>query len=203
MARQDLNEALAQTSFLFGGNATYIEDLYAQYARDPNAVHAEWKAFFGALKDDDKIVTKNAEGASWAKPNWPIAANGELVAALDGNWGATEKALGDKIKAKAQAKGGEVSKADVLRATRDSVRALMLIRAYRIRGHLHANLDPLGLSSPPDNDELDPRAYGFTEADFSRRIFIDHVLGLEFATIDEIVQIVERTYCQTLGIEFM
>ena len=67
MARQDLNEALAQTSFLFGGNAAYIEDLYAQYAKDPNSVDAEWQAFFGALKDDDRIVTKNAEGASWTR----------------------------------------------------------------------------------------------------------------------------------------
>src|SRR3954464_5258814 len=203
MARQDLNEIFAQTSFLFGGNATYIEDLYAQYARDPNAVHAEWKAFFGALKDDDKIVTKNAEGASWAKPNWPIAANGELVAALDGNWGATEKALGDKIKAKAQAKGVEVSQADVFRATRDSVRALMLIRAYRVRGHLHANLDPLGLAVRGDHEELHPSHYGFWEADLDRPIFLDNVLGLEFGTIREIVAILERTYCQTLGVEFM
>src|SRR4051795_7896401 len=203
MARQDLNEALARTSFLFGGNAAYIEDLYAQYARDPNAVDAEWKAFFGALKDDDKIVTKNAEGASWAKPNWPIAANGELVAALDGNWGATEKALGDKIKAKAQSKGVEVSQADVFRATRDSVRALMLIRAYRVRGHLYANLDPLGLAVRGDHEELHPSHYGFSEADLDRPIFLDNVLGLEFGTIREIVAILERTYCQTLGVEFM
>src|SRR3954452_20861425 len=119
MARQDLNEIFAQTAFLYGGNATYIEDLYAQFAQDPNSVDAEWKAFFGALKDDDRIVTKNAEGASWAKPNWPIAANAELAAALEGNWGATETALGEKIKAKAQAKGVEVSQENVLRATRD------------------------------------------------------------------------------------
>src|SRR3954447_16731076 len=120
MARQDLNEALAQTSFLFGGNAAYIEGLYAQYAKDPNSVDTEWQAFFSALEDDDRIVTKNAEGASWTRPNWPVGANGALVAALDGNWGATEKALGDKSKAKAQAKGVEVSQADVFRATRDS-----------------------------------------------------------------------------------
>src|SRR5919199_2555191 len=203
MARQDLNEIFAQTGFLYGANAAYIEDLYARYAQDPNSVDAEWKAFFGALKDDDRIVAKNAEGASWARPNWPIAANGELVAALDGNWGATETALGDKIKAKAQAKGVEVSQEDVLRATRDSVRALMLIRAYRVRGHLHANLDPLGIEPRRDHEELHPSHYGFTEADWDRKIFLDKVLGLEFGTIREIVAILDRTYCQTLGVEFM
>src|SRR5215208_5628602 len=203
MARQDLNEALAQTSFLFGGNAAYIEGLYAQYAKEPNSVDAEWQAFFGALKDDDRIVTKNAEGASWTRPNWPVAANGELVAALDGNWAPIEAALGGKVKAKAQAKGVEVSQADVFRATRDSVRALMLIRAYRVRGHLYANLDPLGLAARGDHEELHPSHYGFSDADVDRPIFLDNVLGLEFGTIREIVAILERTYCQTLGVEFM
>src|SRR3954465_15655190 len=93
MAREDLNEALAQTSFVFGGNAAYIEDLYAQYAKDPNAVDAEGQAFFSAPKDDHRIVTKNAEGASWPRPNWPVAANGELVAALDANWASIEAAV--------------------------------------------------------------------------------------------------------------
>ena len=203
MARQDLNEALAQTSFLFGGNAAYIEDLYAQYAKDPNSVDAEWQAFFGALKDDGRIVTKNAEGASWTRPNWPIAANGELVAALDGNWASIEAAVGGKVKAKAQAKGVEVSQAEILQATRDSVRALMLIRAYRVRGHLHANLDPLELAPRGDHEELHPSHYGFTDADLDRPIFLDNVLGLEFGTVREIVAILERTYCQTLGVEFM
>ena len=79
----------------------------------------------------------------------------------------------------------------------------MLIRAYRIRGHFHANLDPLGLEPRKDDEELDPRAYGFGEADLDRKIFLDHVLGLEFATLREIVAICQRTYCQTLGVEFM
>jgi 2-oxoglutarate dehydrogenase E1 component len=203
MSRQDANAAFALTSFLYGGNATYIEDLYARYESDPNAVDAEWQAFFGSLKDNAADVVKNARGASWQRPNWPIAANGELVSALDGNWQQVEKAVGDKIKAKAQSKGVEVSTADVQQATRDSVRALMLIRAYRIRGHLHADLDPLGLQSRHDDEELDPRSYGFTEADYDRRIFLDNVLGLEFGTLREIVAILKRTYCQTLGVEFM
>ncbi len=88
-------------------------------------------------------------------------------------------------------------------ATRDSIHALMLIRAYRIRGHFHAKLDPLGLEPEKNEQELDPRSYGFTEADLDRKIFLDKVLGLEFATMREIVAILRRTYCETLGVEFM
>ena len=95
--------------------------------------------------------------------------------------------VGDKIKAKAEAKGAEISQADVLQATRDSMRAIMLIRAYRVRGHLHAKLDPLGINPRPNDQELHPSHYGFTEADWDRKIFLDNVLGLEFGTIREIV----------------
>ena len=88
-------------------------------------------------------------------------------------------------------------------AARDSIRALMLIRAYRIRGHFHAKLDPLELEQKKPEEELDPRTYGFSEADYDRPIFLDKVLGLEFATLREIVGILRRTYCQTIGLEFM
>src|SRR3954452_14805253 len=203
MSRQDANAAFAHTSFLYGGNADYIEDLYARYENDPKAVDAQWQAFFQSLKDDRTDVLKSAEGPSWKRPNWPQPARGELISALDGDWGEVEKTIGDKVRAKAQVKGVELSPADVQQATRDSVRAIMLIRAYRMRGHFHAKLDPLGLQEQNDEQELDPRSYGFTDADFDRRIFIDKVLGLEFATLREIVTILQRTYCQTLGVEFM
>ncbi|KAB2863991.1 MAG: 2-oxoglutarate dehydrogenase E1 component, partial [Bauldia sp.] len=203
MSRQDANAAFALTSFLYGGNAAYIEDLYARYESDPTAVDAEWQAFFASLKDSAADVAKSARGASWKRPSWPQPARDELVSALDGQWGEVARTVGDKLKAKAQAVGVELAGADVQQATRDSVRALMLIRAYRIRGHFHANLDPLGLEAPKDHEELDPRSYGFTDADYDRRIFLDHVLGLEFATLREMVAILQRTYCQTLGVEFM
>ncbi|MBF9232872.1 2-oxoglutarate dehydrogenase E1 component [Microvirga alba] len=203
MARQDANETFLNTAFLYGANASYIEDLYARYEENPASVDPEWQAFFGALKDDKQAVLENARGASWEKPNWPIPANGELISALDGNWAQVEKAVGDKIKAKAAAKAPEISQEQVLQATRDSVRAIMLIRAYRVRGHLHAKLDPLDINPRPSDEELHPSHYGFTEADWDRKIFLDNVLGLEFGTIREIVAILERTYCQTLGVEFM
>ena len=207
MARQDQNESFLQTSFLYGANAAYIEDLYARYQADPNSVDAEWQTFFAALNDDKQAVKKSAEGASWQRKNWPIAANGELISALDGNWGAVEKLVGDKLKGKADAKGAAkgatVSDADIQQATRDSVRALMMIRAYRMRGHLYADLDPLKIGPAKDASELHPSAFGFTDADWDRKIFIDHVLGLEYATIRQMQTILQRTYCSTLGWEFM
>jgi 2-oxoglutarate dehydrogenase E1 component len=200
MSRQDANAAFALTSFLYGGNADYIEDLYARYESDPKAVDAEWQSFFQSLKDNAADVEMNARGATWARPDWPPLPGGELVAALDGNWG---EALGTKVKAQAQTRGVDLTNADVERATRDSVRALMLIRAYRARGHFHANLDPLGLEVHKNEEELDPRTYGFSDADLDRPIFLDKVLGLEFGTIRQIVAILRRTYCQTLGVEFL
>jgi 2-oxoglutarate dehydrogenase E1 component len=203
MSRQGANAAFARTSFLYGSNAGYIEDLYARYESDPSAVDAEWQAFFQSLKDEAADVAKSAQGASWKQPNWPPRGSGDLVAALDGNWQETEKVVGDKVKAKAQATGVDVSTTGVQQATRDSIHALMLIRAYRMRGHFHAKLDPLELVPEKDEQELDPRSYGFAEADLDRKIFLDMVLGLEFASMREIVAILRRTYCQTLGVEFM
>ncbi|HEY6861768.1 MAG TPA: 2-oxoglutarate dehydrogenase E1 component [Pseudolabrys sp.] len=203
MSRQDANAIFAHTSFLYGGNAAYIEDLYAKYEADPTAVDEEWRTFFQSLKDKKSDVVKNARGASWEMPNWPVRPNGDLVAALDGQWAETEKKIGEKISATVQAKGVALSSAEVMQATRDSIHALMLIRAYRIRGHFHAKLDPLALEPEKNEEELDPRSYGFTETDLDRKIFLDKVLGLEFASMREILAILRRTYCQSLGVEFM
>jgi 2-oxoglutarate dehydrogenase E1 component len=203
MSRQDANAAFALTSFLYGTNAPYIEDLYARYEADPKSVDAEWQSFFQSLKDDARDVIESADGPSWRRPDWPRPERSELISALDGDWSEVGKALGTKVKTQAQTKGVELSTADVERATRDSIRALMLIRAYRARGHFHANLDPLGLQPPNDEEELNPGTYGFGEADFDRPIFLDKVLGLEFGTVRQIVGILRRTYCQTLGVEFL
>ena len=155
MSRQDANAAFALSSFLQGTNATYIDELYARYEQDPASVDAEWQEFFKSLKDTPADVQRNAEGPSWGRDNWPLTPRDELTSALDGNWITVEKAVGAKLAAKAQAKGAELSAADVNQATRDSVRALMLIRAYRMRGHFHAKLDPLGIEAPRDRERAD------------------------------------------------
>ena len=105
MARQDQNAAFSKSSFLYGGNAAYVEQLYDDYRRDPAQVDASWRDFFDGLKDDRDLVEKNAEGASWKQPGWPEAANGELVSALDGNWHALETAIGEKIRTKSESGG--------------------------------------------------------------------------------------------------
>jgi 2-oxoglutarate dehydrogenase E1 component len=181
-------------SFLGGGTA-YIEDLYARFLRDPESVDPSWREYFAQVTDSGPPIA-NGHGASWARPDWPILANGELVSALIPGMEPPPSAKPAKKPMAA------ASEAEVRRATLDSIRALMMIRAFRVRGHLQANLDPLGLEVPGYHPELDPATYGFKD-DLDRPIFIDNVLGLESATVREIVEILRRTYCSTIGVEFM
>ncbi|UVC08399.1 2-oxoglutarate dehydrogenase E1 component [Rhizobium sp. TH2] len=206
MAVENANQQFAATSFLDGANAPYIEQLHARYQENPASVTEEWQQFFAALADAPADISKAAKGASWAKKNWPVPLNGELVSALDGDWPTVEKAVTKKLEARAvaEAPAKALDPQEIERAARDSVRAIMMIRAYRMRGHLHANLDPLGIAAPVDDfNELSPENYGFTAADYDRKIFIDNVLGLEYATVREMIDILKRTYCSTIGVEFM
>ena len=205
MTEQSPNDHFHASSFMQGHNAEYLEQLYARYANDPNAVDEAWQAFFAQLGDDEISVKREAEGPSWARPDWPPQVADDLTGALTGEWPAEAeiKGAGDKIRAKAAKAGVEVSDDAIKRAVLDSVRALMLIRAFRIRGHLNADLDPLGLWNRPYRPELDPKSYGFTEADMDRPIYIDNVLGLEVASIREILTIVKRTYCGTFALQYM
>ncbi len=203
MTDQSPNDQFHASSFLQGHNAEYVEQLYARYANDPNAVDAAWAEFFRQLGDAEMDVKKEASGPSWARTDWPPQPNDDLTAALDGQWPAEPQKAAEKIKAKAAEKGVEVSDNAVQSAVTDSLRALMIIRAYRIRGHLVADLDPLGMRDQTPHPELDPKSYGFTEADMDRPIFIDKVLGLEMASMREILAIVKRTYCGTFALQYM
>ncbi|MFQ5563544.1 MAG: 2-oxoglutarate dehydrogenase E1 component [Parvularculaceae bacterium] len=189
----------SRESFLSGVNAQYLEALYARYAADPQSVSAEWRAWFADLDGASEVAAKGSDGPSWRRKDWPPEVNGELTAALDSDWTAVESGLKKKIEARAPLADAD----STLAATKDSLRALMLIRAYRIRGHLIADLDPLGLRDKRVHPELDPATYGFREDDMDRPIFIDHVLGLEYATLREILAILKRTYCGTFAVEFM
>ncbi len=203
--------AFEETSFLFGGNAQFIEDLYNTYLTNPAAVDTHWRSFFDGMANGEGKPNGPAHGPSWARADWPPKPSDERTAALDGNWVALESLLAPKIEAKLKASAAPVAAApaagpsvdDIKRATTDSVKALMMIRAYRIRGHFAADLDPLKLKDPEQHPELDPTTYGFGPGDLDRPIFLDMVLGLESATMRQIVDILKRTYCGTLGVEFM
>ena len=201
MSNESARERLERTSFLYGTNAGFVEELYARYLNDPASVDAEWRAFFDELGDERENVLKEVRGASWKRDDWPVVANGELVSALDGNWPVAEqKKLAEKVAARVPLGTSEES---VRKATLDSIRAIMMIRAYRIRGHLDANVDPLNLRPQSQHPELQPETYGFGPEDMDRPIFIDYVLGLETATVREMLDILRRTYCGTLAVEFM
>jgi 2-oxoglutarate dehydrogenase E1 component len=194
-----INEVLAETSFLYGGNAAFVEDLYARWTADPNAVAPSWAAFFASLLDPSADVMRAAGKPGWARPAVP-APRPDWLSAIDGLWPAVEAKVAKTIEARQP-----MASVDQIRAaTLDSLRAIMMIRAYRMRGHLKANLDPLGLATTPgDASELDPASYGFAEPDFDRPIFLDYVLGLETATVREILEILRRTYCGNVGVQYM
>ncbi|MBV7377714.1 2-oxoglutarate dehydrogenase E1 component [Maritimibacter dapengensis] len=211
MTDQSPNDQFHASSFMQGQNAEYLEQLYAQYANDPNAVDAAWQEFFRALGDTEVEVKREAQGPSWMRTDWPPQPDDELTHALDGMWPAERpsvseadpKDLAKKIADKANNKQVEISEDAIKRAVLDSVRALMIIRAYRIRGHLIADIDPLGMRDKTPHPELDPKSYGFTEADMDRPIFIDKVLGLDVASMRQIIEIVQRTYCGTFALQYM
>ena len=207
MTDQPKNSDFHDSSFLQGHNAAWVEQLYGQWAKDPAAVDQAWDEFFRGLGDPEADAVREAEGASWKRSDWPPAPSDDNLAALTGEWPQSDKADADaairKIARKAADKGVEMTTQQMRQAVLDSIRALMLIRAFRIRGHLHAKLDPLGLRDVPDHGELKPSTYGFGPDDLDRPIFIDNVLGLEIATIRQITDLMSRTYCGTFALQYM
>ncbi len=167
-----------QTSFLYGGNSSYIEELFARYLTDPASVDASWRAYFDDLEPENRGLFARSRAALSRKPERMVAANRNLPAGgLDDS---ATKAL-----------------------IREHLRVIMLIRAYRVRGHLIAKLDPLGITGNEYHPELDYKTYGFTEADLDREFYLDYVLGLEKATLRQILEVLRRTYSSSVGIEFM
>ncbi len=192
---------------LDGANADYIDRLAAKHAADPASVDAGWAEFFKSMGDSESDARRAASGPSWARKDWPPMPLDDLTAALTGEWPATPakdaRPTAEKIAAKAGEAGVQLTDDQIKRAVLDSIRAIMIIRAYRIRGHLAANLDPLGVRETTNHPELDPASYGFADADMDRPIFIDNVLGLQHASMRQIVDIVRRTYCGTFALQYM
>jgi 2-oxoglutarate dehydrogenase E1 component len=174
-----------QNSFLYGSNATFIAELYARYVADPASVEESWRRFFAELQDDQASVLAELRGPDWAPNQTQVIGNGH--------------ANGHAVPVAAMPSTGF----DVRQATLDSLRAINLIRAYRVRGHLEAQLDPLGLMVRHQHPELDPATYGFTAEDYNRPIFVNKAFGFETTTLNELMPVLRATYCGTIGVEYM
>ena len=169
---------------LSGASSAYLEDLYERYLRDPGSVETGWRAFFAGVAGGNEASGHDAltiaRKASWGRPILlPLE---DEIAARPGLAGVT---------------------GDVRQAALDSIRARMMIRAYRVRGHLGANLDPLGLAGATRHPDLDPASYGFTLADYDRPIFLDRALGPESMTLRDVLAFVNEVYCSRIGYEYM
>jgi 2-oxoglutarate dehydrogenase E1 component len=189
---------LDPNAFLFSGNQVYIAEMYERFLDDPHSVDYQWQEFFADLHDDRTALTHERRGATWAPSDSGVVGRGELEPLSE------QMSREQTVRSREQeASVDRMSARKVREATLDSLRALMLIRAYRVRGHLLANLDPLKISPPTDHSELDPATYGFKEKDMDRQIFINYVLGLESASVREIMTILKETYCGSIGVEFL
>ncbi len=195
--RSQTNQDFLDTGYLDGANAAYLEQMQAQYTANPNSVDDSWRTYFARLGEDAGNAKTNADGPTWVRGDWPQEDNSDWVEALGGVAGT------DALKTEIKKIRPAASHDEVEQAARDSIRALMLIRAYRIRGHLVADLDPLGLMKRVLPEDLDPALLGFEPDDLDRQIYIGGVLGMESASINEMMPILKRTYCGTFGVQFM
>ncbi len=180
-----------------GVSPAFVDTLYARFQSDPSSVEPGWRSFFEGLEG-------SVAGPSWGNPTWPPKDTDDLTSALDPTQmePAPKPAKGGKPAAAPAA--GPAPSADAIRQAADaSIRAMTLIRTYRVRGHLAANLDPLGLSKRELPDDLKTEYYGFTDDQVDTPVYLGGALGLQTATIRELVDILRANYCGNVGLEYM
>lgn len=175
---------LKETSPLFGVNSVFVEEIYERYLQNPDNVDASWRAFFAGIGDPLDVLEKDSRGASWAPRESQVVGAGSQE---------DKPSVAQK----------QSSLADIQKASKDSINALMLIRAYKVRGNLLADLDPLGIEGRKSHPDLDPATYGFSTDDYDHPIFLNGALGLESATLRELLDVLRQTYASKIGVEFM
>ncbi len=181
-----------------GVSPAFVETLYAKFTADPASVESGWRTFFEGLEG-------SAQGPSWESARWPLTTTDDLTAALDPTQmePAPKPAKGGGKPAPAAAAPAPVSKDEIAKAAADAIRAQLLIRTYRVRGHLAANLDPLGLSKREMPEDLKTEYHGFSDADIDRKVYLGGTMGFEWATIRELVDTLRKNYCGNVGLEYM
>jgi len=183
------NRKFEETSFLSKSNSTFIEQMYLKYINKDINLTEEWKIYFDNLKEDTSIAIKELEGPSWGKKSQN---NSEYLENLNF----------DK-KVDSYKKNENENTFNFKESSKESIKAIALIRAYRIRGHLLAKLDPLGLSKTEYLDELHPDFYGFKKENYDKPIFLNGTINKNYSSIREILFFLRKTYCGSIGYEFM
>ena len=172
-----------KTSFLNKSNSAFIEQMYLKFINKDPELPQSWKDYFKDLDEDSNLIINEINGPSWQQ---------------------NKKIIQNEIKEKNfSEKREDESTQDVDKSYRHSVRAVTLIRAYRTQGNLIAKLDPLGLKTSEYIDELHPDYHGFKKEDYDNKIFLDGIINKRYANLREILSFLRKTYCGTIGYEFM
>src|SRR5471032_369175 len=195
------NEIFEATSFLNGTNAAFVEQMYAAWLANPGSVDEGWQSYFAQLGEQGLSPTQLGRGPAWKRDTRPDFASGDLIAALTGQEPpATSAKAGksDKPKPAAPAPAGDTSE-----AAKHSIHAVQMIRAYRMIGHLEADLDPLGITPRTPQPTLDPKQYQFEGAALDAPVYVDGILGFSTATPRQLLDKLRGIYCGRIGYEFM
>ena len=186
MSSNKENVIFEKTSFLQGVNQSFLKELYLKYLANPKSIPESWVEFFDGLGEDSEIIIKEILGPSWApkKENLPKIKFENII---KNEKSATKSFL----------------TTDEKKEKENSVKAIALIRAYRIRGHLIANLDPLGIMERKYLEDLHPADHGFKKEDYNDKIYVGAYMNNEYATINEILSFFRKIYCSTIGVEYM
>ena len=174
----------------------FIESLHARYKASPDSVEPAWRALFDGLDG-------TPQAPSWGHPGWPGSATDDLTSALDPTQMEPAPKPTKSGAPKADVAPVAAPQLDVTQAAADSIRAMMLIRTYRVRGHLAADLDPLGIAHHDLPADLTPEYHGFSGADLDRPVYLGGTLGMQWGTVRQIVEILRRNYCGKVGLEYM
>jgi 2-oxoglutarate dehydrogenase E1 component len=179
-----------------GVSPAFVETLYAKFNADPASVESGWRAFFEGLEG-------SAQGPSWESARWPLTTTDDLTAALDPTQMEPAPKPAKGKPAPAAAAPAPVSKEEIAKAAADAIRAQLLVRTYRVRGHLAANLDPLGLSKREMPEDLKTEYHGFSDGDIDRKVYLGGTMGFEWVSIRELVDTLRKNYCGNVGLEYM
>jgi 2-oxoglutarate dehydrogenase E1 component len=190
MASDRDNKIFEKTSFLQGGNSLFIKELYLKYLKNPKSIPQSWSEFFDGLDEDEEVVKNEILGPSWAPEK-----NNNLKTNL------LEEDLVEDVQSPIN--GTSISEENYDKEKEQSVKAIALIRAFRIRGHLQAHLDPLGMMERKYLHELHPADHGFKKEDYNKKIYIGEYMDRKYATIDELLSFLRKTYCSKIGVEYM